>query len=151
MISQKFLFLFVTAKVKSESEVAQLCPALCDPVDCSRPGSSIRGILQARILEWVAISFCRQMLYHLSHNVCLQCRRPGFDPWVGKISWRREWQPTPVFLPGESHGWRGLVGYSPQGRKESDVTERLHFTSLDNYFIYKWIILSSKDSRDWMD
>ena len=44
-----------------------------------------------------------------------------------KIPWRRKWQPTPVFLPGESHGQRSLVGYSPQGRKESDMTERLHF------------------------
>ena len=41
--------------------------------------------------------------------------------------WRREWQPTPVFLPGKSHGLRILVGYSPWGRKESDTTERLHF------------------------
>ena len=41
--------------------------------------------------------------------------------------WRRAWQPTPVFLPGESHGRRRLVGYSPWGRKESDTTERLHF------------------------
>ena len=39
--------------------------------------------------------------------------RPGFDPWDGKIPWRRAWQPTPVFLPGESHGQRSLVGYSP--------------------------------------
>ena len=44
---------------KSESEVAQSCPTLCDPVDCSPPGSSLHGILQARILEWVAISFSR--------------------------------------------------------------------------------------------
>ena len=43
--------------------------------------------------------------------------------WGEKISWRRKWQPTPVFLPGESHGQRNLVGYSPQGRKESDATE----------------------------
>ena len=43
------------------------------------------------------------------------------------VSWRRKWQPTPVFLPGESHGWRSLVGYSPRGRKESDTTQRLHF------------------------
>ena len=42
--------------------------------------------------------------------------------------WRRKWQPTPVFLPGESHGQRSLVGYSPWGRKESDTTERLHLT-----------------------
>ena len=39
-------------------------------------------------------------------------RRHGFNPWVGKIPWRRKWQPTPVFLPGESHGQRSLVGYS---------------------------------------
>ena len=44
-------------------------------------------------------------------------------PWVGKIPWRREWQPTPVFLPGESHGQRSLMGYSPRGHKESDMTE----------------------------
>ena len=49
--------------------------------------------------------------------------------WVGKIPWRRGWLPTPVFLPGESHGWRSLVGYSPWGCKESDITEQLHFTS----------------------
>ena len=56
--------------------------------------------------------------------------RPGFNPWVRKISWRRKWQPTPVFLPGESHGWKSLVGYSPRGCKELDTTERpLHFTS----------------------
>ena len=45
--------------VKSESEVTQLCPTLCEPVDCSPPGSSVHGILQARILEWVTISFSR--------------------------------------------------------------------------------------------
>ena len=39
------------------------------------------------------------------------CGSPGFDPWVGKIPWRRDWQPTPVFLPEESHGQRSLVGY----------------------------------------
>ena len=43
----------------------------------------------------------------------LQCRRPGFDPWVAKIPWRREKLPTPVFLPGEFHGQRSLGGYSP--------------------------------------
>ena len=56
----------------------------------------------------------------------IYCGRPGFNPWVGKIPWRRKWQPTPVFLPGESHGRRSLVGYSPWGRKEADTTERLH-------------------------
>ena len=46
-----------------------------------------------------------------------QCRRFRFNPWVRKIPWRREWQPTPVFLPGESHRERSLAGYSPWGRK----------------------------------
>jgi len=42
---------------------------------------------------------------------------------LGRCPWRRKWQPTPVFLPGKSHGWRSLAGYSPWGRKESDTTE----------------------------
>ena len=50
--------------------------------------------------------------------------------WVGKIPWRRKWQPIPVFLPGESHGWSSLIGYSPWGCKESDMTERVHSLSL---------------------
>ena len=49
-------------KVKSESEVAQLCPTLRDPMDCSLPGSSIHGIFQARVLEWVAIAFSQNMI-----------------------------------------------------------------------------------------
>ena len=47
-----------------------------------------------------------------------------FDPWIGKIPWRRKWPPTPVFLPGEFHGQRSLVGYSPWGRKESDTKNK---------------------------
>ena len=53
----------------------------------------------------------------------------GFYPWVGKIAWRRKWQPTPVLLPGKSHEWRNLVGHSPWGNKELDTTEQLHFLS----------------------
>ena len=52
-------------------------------------------------------------------------RDEGFDSWVGKIPWRREWQPTPIFLPGESHEQRSLVGYSPWGCKELDTTEAI--------------------------
>ena len=51
------------------------------------------------------------------------CKRCRFDPWVRKIPWRRGWQPTPVFLPGESHGEWSLAGYSPWGLKESDTIE----------------------------
>ena len=62
--------------------------------------------------------------------------RPRFNPWIGKIPWRR-WKPTPVFLPGKSHGQRTLVGYSPWGCKDLDTTEQLHV--LEN------IILSEKN------
>ena len=58
----------------------------------------------------------------------------GFTPWVGKIPWRREWQPTPVFLPGESHGQRNVLGYRPWGCKESNPTEQLTYTHI--YFTY---------------
>ena len=101
---------------------------LCDPMDCSLPVSSVHGVFQARVLEWV-------LQYSLSPSVLLQgvnkgfpgdsdtnesaCNagNPGFNPWVRKIPWRRKWQPTPVFLPGESHGQRSLAGYSPWGPK----------------------------------
>ena len=50
-------------------------------------------------------------------------KRCGFDPRVGKIPWRRKWQPTPVFLPGKSHGQRSRAGFNPWGHKESDMAE----------------------------
>ena len=58
---------------------------------------------------------------------------PGSIPGLGRSPGEGNGNPLPVFLPGESHGWRSLVGYSPRGRKESDTTEwtSLHFTSLD--------------------
>ena len=129
-----------------------LSPTLCDPMDCSLPGSSVHGIFQARVLEWVAISLSRgssqprdwtqvfrtagrrftlwatreahfkTIAYRMTSQAALlvktawQCRRHkwrGFNPWVRKSPWRRTWQPTPVFLPGESHGQRSLEGYSP--------------------------------------
>ena len=131
----------------------------CNPMGCSPPGSSVHEILQKRILQWVAISFSRdlpnsgiepgspavqadslltELLFETANlpmgfpggisgkePVCQRRRlkRPAFDPYVGKIPWRRAWQPTPVFLPGESHGQRCLAGYSPWGRKELDTTE----------------------------
>ena len=56
---------------------------------------------------------------------CRRFKRHRFNPLVRKVPWRRAWQPTPVFLPGGSHGQRSLAGYSPQGHKESDTTEQL--------------------------
>ena len=62
---------------------------------------------------------------------CRRHKRHEFDSWVGKIPWRRKWQPTPVFLPGESHGQKSLAGYNAWGCKESDTIEATEHT-----FIY---------------
>ena len=56
---------------------------------------------------------------------CRRHKRREFHPWVGKIRWKRAWQPTPVILPGRVHGQTSLVGYSQWGHKESDTTEQL--------------------------
>ena len=115
--------------------VTQLCPALCNNMDCSPPGSSVLGILQARILEWVAMPSSRGSSQSRDRTgvCCISCigrrhERCGFDPQIGKMPWRRAWQSTPVFLPAESHGQRNLVGYSPQGHKDSGTTEATQHT-----------------------
>ena len=84
-------FLLQCMKVKSESEDAQSCPTLSDPMDCSLPGSSIHGIFQARVLEWVAIAFSVHWLDSLPNMTIISLK------------------------PGKPHGWRSLVGCSPWG------------------------------------
>ena len=71
-------------------------------------------------------------------RIRLQCRRPGFNPWVEKICWRRVWQPTPVFFPGEPHGQKSL-GSNPWGHKESDTTEWLTLT-LSKWFNFHFFL-----------
>ena len=88
------------------------------------------------ILQHVSVS--NQHTVHLKFTWCSSLvaqmvkRLPTMrKTWVRSLGredpWRRKWQPTPVLLPGKSHGWTSVVGYSPWGRKESDTTERLHF------------------------
>ena len=57
---------------------------------------------------------------------CRRWKRSGFCPWIGKIPWKRKWQTTSIFLPEKFNGQRSLVGYSPSGGKESDMTEHTH-------------------------
>ena len=165
--------------------MAQSCLTLCDPMDCSLSGSSVHGILQARILEWAAIPFSRgssqsrdrtqvsriaggcftiwatredqyillQYIHILSSKSekamapysstlawkipwteepgrlqSMRSLRFGHD-WATSLSlftfmhWRRKWQPTPMFLPGESKEQRSLVGCRLWGHTESDTTE----------------------------
>ena len=68
----------------------------------------------------------------------MQWGRPEFDTWVGKVPWRRKWQPTPVFWPGNFHGQRSLAGSSPWGLKELDMTEHTHTSKLG------FMVLTSK-------
>ena len=74
---------------------------------------------------WICLHNFR---YVVKYWICLQCKRPGLNPWVRKIPWRRKWQPTPIFLPGESHGQRSLAGYSPYGHRvrHPEVTQHVH-------------------------
>ena len=60
--------------------------------------------------------------WHSGKEPNCQCRKHRFDPWVGKIPWKRKWQPSPVFLPGKSQGQRSLAGYSPWGHQRLDTT-----------------------------
>ena len=130
-------FLLQCMKVKSESEVAQSCPTLSNPMDCSLSGSSVHGIFQARknfltirILgnsHWHYFCHDQQILtnslmqYAVINKECQDFRdRQNIKLFAG-------WHPSPGLLPGKSHGQRSLVGCSQWGHKESDTTERLHF------------------------
>ena len=97
-----------------------------NPRDGGAWWAAVYGVAQSRTrLKWLSSSIVNSDFPDSSvgnsggasdKEPTCQCRRRkryGFDPWVRKIPWRRTWQPTPVFLPGESHGQRKLVGYSP--------------------------------------
>ena len=86
--------------------------------------------LEKCLLGWA--SLVAQMVKRLS-----AMQETRLDPWVGKIPWRRKWQPTPIPLPGKSHGWRILVGYNPWGRKELDTTEQHHFCFFP---LFDWVV-----------
>ena len=81
-------------------------------------GGFFIGLYKEALYTVLRASLVAQMVKNLPAT-----QRPGFNPWIGKIPWKREWLPTPLFLPGEFHGQRNLAGYSPWGCKESDTTE----------------------------
>ena len=112
--------------------------------DCGekKKKSTLFGLFQTcQIRAWILNKFLKWFLctvrgirglprwYSGNKSTCQwrrQKRRRRFDPWVRKIPWGRKWQPTLVFLPGESHGQRRLVGYSLWGHKELETTEHAH-------------------------
>ena len=88
-----------------------------------------------------------------SSSHCRRYKRQGFDPWLGKIPWRRKWQPIPVFFTGKFHWQRSLAGSSPWGHKESDTTERVcacarAHTHTQTHTQVNWMFLKSS-SFSW--
>ena len=84
--------------------------------------AAVHGVTKSwtRPSDWSELNWClifRDSWWLIGKETTCQCRRCGFNPWVGKIPWRRKWQHTPVFLPGKSHGKRNQVGYSLWGHK----------------------------------
>ena len=92
-----------------------------NPLHCSCPESP--GDWGAWWAAVCGVARSRTRLKRLSSSSSLQCGRPRFDTWVGKIPWRMEWKPTPVFQPLQLHGQRSLASYSSWGHTKSDMTE----------------------------
>ena len=119
----------------------------CSSVACvcawSCPEKSLRGTF-----KWVSNHFLEAIFdqYGLpcgangkgSTCQCRSCKRSRSDPWVGKNPWRRAWPPTPVFLPGESHGQRSLAGYSLWGCKELDTTKAIYHARMHIEMWGRW-------------
>ena len=120
------------------------------PESLRPPWITAHGFSQARILEWVChkypmvqkialppttqyriiqltVSIVPRMRSPVLEKVhrCNSYNCPIWQPLGRKIPWRRKWQPTPVLLPGKSHGWKSLISYSPWDHKELDTAERL--------------------------
>ena len=117
-------YLFFSPSVTVASNRRALNDTLFLPLNYSR-----HLILCVGIEEFPGCSFCLMLstrFFHEDRDHIL------FSfAYLSLSTWRRQWQPTPVLLPGKSHGQRSLVGCSPWGREESDTTERLHFHALE--------------------
>ena len=86
------------------------CSCLENPKDGGAWWAAVYGVAQS----WTRLKRLSSSSSHKEPTCqCRKHKRCRFDPWVGKIPWRREWQPTPLFLPGKSHGQGSLAGYSP--------------------------------------
>ena len=100
----------------------RICPSSQMDLMWRRPVCLMLGLF---IVQVEPVSTLQLITRHVRSYQDLNWTKTQFDPRVGKILWRRKWQPTPVFSPRKSHGWRNRVGYSPWGHKELDTTEQL--------------------------
>ena len=127
-IGQEKLFLHRNFSPHTSINLTFICSLLV-PVSHQMIRLSVNSVTlekeKAPIWNNLLMNWASQVALVVKEPTC-QCRRRkrhGFDPWVGKIPWRRAWQPTPVFLPGESHGQRNLVNYSPWVHEELETTD----------------------------
>ena len=105
------------------------------PIPPVKPSTPSALLLYSVLKPCFHLTYCILVLLYYVHGLpmwcsgkepacqCRRCKRYSVNPWVRKMSWRSKWPSAPVFLPGKFHGQRSLVGYSPCGRKESDMTE----------------------------
>ena len=120
----------------------QLCPTLCNPTDCSPPEPSAMGFSKQEYWSGLPCPPPRSLVNPGIKPTCLMSPALASGFFTTSATWEahecvyiyiqvcirgRQWHPTPVLLPGKSHGRRSLVGCSPWSREESDVTEQLHF------------------------
>ena len=101
----------------------ELCPLQNSYAEVLTPYTWECGWILRQDLQAIVISFPGGTSGKEPAYQCRRCKRCGLDPWVRKIPRRRAWQVTPVFLPGESHGQKSLMGHSPVDHKKSDTTE----------------------------
>ena len=137
-----FLLVFYFMHLHNGTPLQYSC--LENPRDGGAWWAAVHGVAQSRTRQkWLSSSStkCEELPWWL-----LQCRRRVFDPRVSKIPWRRQWQPTPVFLPGISHGQRSLVGYSPWRCKrvghDWGTTQQQHNIHLKGMILCKIFLLT---------
>ena len=133
--------------IVSKAEVDVFLELSCffdDPTDVEHLISGSSAFLKSSLNIWkctvhVLLMPCLENFEHYfasmwdeCKRICLSVQETWFNSWVRKIPWRRKWQPTPVLLPRKSHGQRSLVGYSPWGSKELDMTEWAHRSLAEN-------------------
>ena len=95
------------------------CSCLENPKDREAWWAAVYGVAQS----WTRLKRLSSSSGKEPACQCRKCSRSRFNSWIGKIFWRKKWQPTPLFLPGESQGWQSLAGCCLWGRTESDTTE----------------------------
>ena len=131
----------------SKTSTTQVHKPQCLPLQANNVLASVQGWPPAVCgplvfrLPWdlLVSSSSHRLPWELSSKApACQCRRRKFNPWVGKMPWRRKWQPTPVFLPGKSHGQRSLVGDSPQGCKRVEHNSATKQRKYSHTLVISW-------------